>query len=160
MIHCIRLGLPLLALACSALAEEGRVSLVTNGKPSACIVIAKDGGGCVPFAAQELQLHLAKMSGAKLPIIKVGDATEAPLREVTKGKLAVLLGASVHASKLGMSADRLKADGFRIRTGDGWLAVVGRDDATHGTSFRWAPTGAGTLYGVYRVLEELGVRWF
>ena len=39
------------------------------------------------------------------------------------------------------------------------LVILGRDDP-EATPTSLASGSAGTLYGVYRVLEELGIRWF
>ncbi len=152
---------PFLVLAVvGARGQSAGVLLAVNGKPAACIVVSREAAGCIPYAARELQLHLKKMSGAELPIIEIGPHAGLPLRKITKGKIAILLGESAVTRRLGVTAAGLKPDGFRIRTGPGWLAIVGRDDAAYSWNFRWVPTSAGTLYGVYRLLEDLGVRWF
>jgi len=143
-----------------ALRGESSVPLTVGGKPVAAIVIARDAAGCVPFAAQELQTHVEKMSGAKLPLLRVDSDTRLPLPEVTSGKTAVLLGENAWTRHLGVSAAGLPSDSFRIRTGEGWVAIVGRDGPEYHWNFRWVPAAAGTLYGVYHLLEDLGIRWF
>ena len=136
------------------------VALVANRKPRAVIVIAERAAGCVPYAAQELLGHIEKISGARLPIRKVGEEEAASLQKIAAGRTAILLGESAYTRQLGLSSAAHKADGFRIETGPDRLVILGNDDDKFGVNFRWTPTSAGTLYGVYRLLERLGVRWF
>lgn len=143
--------------------QEGNstsVVLVANGDAKATIVIAEQAAGCVPVAARELRDHIERMSGARLPIAAVADKAATPLQEITAGKAAIMLGESAYTRQLGLTTAQCTADGFLIETGPARLVIMGRDDEKFGLNFRWAPASAGTLYGVYRLLEHLGVRWF
>ncbi len=133
------------------------LTLVDGGAAKATIVYAEDAAPCVPYAAQELALHIEKMSGATLPVRTLGPdgdlggSTEAPL---------IVLGDCPLARKLGDVPDDLPPDGFIIRTVENCLVIAGDDAPVFNVNYDWAPGSAGTLYGVYHLLMELGVRWF
>ena len=92
------------------------------------------------LAAEELQSVVEKISGAKLPIQRVGPA------DMPK-EPAILLGAALaRKAGLGKKIDELHKDGL--------LCTVERDSLV--LSGRRA---RGTLYAVYELLEELGCRW-
>ena len=48
------------------------VELVKDGKAAAVIVVGEKASTTEKFAAEDLQLHLEKMSGAKVPIVIEG----------------------------------------------------------------------------------------
>ncbi|MAF65280.1 MAG: hypothetical protein CMJ84_06435 [Planctomycetes bacterium] len=92
--------------------------LVENGQPRAEIVIAKDSPRSTRLAAHELQTSIEKISGAKLSITTKPDA-DVPVR--------IYVGASPHAEKLGVTADRLKHGAYRMVSGENWLVLIGED---------------------------------
>ena len=147
--------LPLLLAPILALAEPAEVMLVQGGQPRAAIVISAEPAGCVPYAARELQVHIEKMSGAVLPVVQVRSAADAP-----HDRALVLLGESACTRELGLLPDGLAPDGFRIRVAADRLVILGRDDPAFAVNFRFTPVSTGTLYGAYRLLERLGVRWY
>ena len=79
------------------------VQLVRDGHPQAQIVIAEHPPRMVSLAAQELQEHLRKISGAELPIVNEPDASlptldltvkpDHPLRQFTGAANAGRAGA-------------------------------------------------------------------
>ena len=119
------------------------MTLVRNGQPNCAIVIAADAGDQVKVGANDLQLYLSKMSGAKIPIttdpsvagnrIRIGVFGRAPVSD-WKGK------------RLGHDAFAIET---RNRKGGGTdLLLVGGDQR-------------GAQYAVYELLERfLGVRWY
>ena len=117
------------------------VTIAENGKSKYHIVIPV---GAIPserYAAEELQLYLEKMSGAKIPIVT--DTEKPSSREI-------LLGDNSRLAKLRAKIDfaTLGPDGFVLRTDGNRLIIAGGKPR-------------GTLNGVYTLLEEkLGMRWF
>lgn len=138
-----------------AVGQGAGVVLVRGGQPQAAIVVSARPAGCVAYAARELRDHVEKMSGAVLPLVHVSSAADAP-----RDRPLILLGESACTRELGLSADGLAPDGFRIRAAADRLVILGRDDPAFAPNFRFTPVSTGTLYGVYRLLEMLGVRWY
>ena len=92
--------------------------LAEHGKPRAQIVIAENAPRSTRLAADELQTHIQKISGATLPV------TTAPNPDV---QVHVYVGESEHTAKLGITVDGLKYGAYRITSGENWLALVGQD---------------------------------
>jgi len=136
------------------------ITLVENGEPKAIIIINKESSGVITYAAAELQTYLEKISGAKLPIIRIDNEKTSEIENLTSSKNLILLGENILTQKMGFSTKEFKPDGFRIITKDNFLIIIGKDDILFDINFDKIPASAGTLYGVYRLLEELGVRWF
>lgn len=112
------------------------VTLVTDGKPAATIVLPDKATRNEKLAAEELQTHIALISGATLPIAKAADGA------------AIVIGSAVAEPDL--DAIRAKSDdeaAFALRAGNNRIDLVGLSDD-------------GTLYAAYELLEQLGVRWF
>ena len=151
-------GLAILALvlcapaACLAgPAGGGSVTLVTDGKPMATIVMSDDADDVVKKAVADLQMYIEKMSGAKLPIVPssagvVGDV--------------ILVGRTPEVEKLIPELDDydLGHDGVVIRTLDGKLIITGQSDGWYHKDF--GPVECGTPNAVYTFLEHLGCRWY
>jgi hypothetical protein len=111
------------------------------GRSDYQIVVARAASPSVNYAAQELQSHLEKITGARLPII--ADTEPARAREILVGKSSRLdlLGVAVDWAALGR-------EGYVLRTVGERLVIAGGEPR-------------GTLYGVYDLLEDkLGCRWF
>ena len=111
----------LLCVSCvSASVREAHAEpwIVENGRPLAEIVIAKEPTRSARFGATELQSYIEKISGARLEIVS----------EPTKQNAnAIYVGESTPALQVGVNADGLKRDAFRIVSGANWLALVGND---------------------------------
>jgi hypothetical protein len=120
-------------------AEE--LVLVENGQSAYRIVVAADASPSTRHGAEELQMFLEQMTGARLPV--VAD-TEPP------GEQEIILGDNRHLRSLQVPVDfeELGHEGYVIRT-------VGRHLVIAGGALR------GNMYGVYGLLEDhLGCRWF
>ncbi|PWU09757.1 MAG: hypothetical protein C5B50_26865 [Verrucomicrobia bacterium] len=135
----------LLATACIFVVSSTRASsaltVAIKGKTGYRIVIATNAIPSERYAAEELQRYLAKISGAKLPIITDAERPK---------PCEIILGDNAHLHVLGLKcdSDKLGTDGFILRTDHNRLIVLGGKPR-------------GTLYAVYTLLEEkLGVRWF
>lgn len=126
------------------------VVLVKSGAPTATVVIAdkawKSKSGPEYDGAVELTNCVKLATGAALPIMP--DTTN-----VTGA--VILVGESRLTQEKGIGAADLPPEGFRVKTFDGGLAIVGRLPDKDGEG----PNGM--LWGVYDVIERfLGVRWY
>ncbi len=177
-----------IALILNAPSLLSAVDLVVKGQPVAEIVITAEAGSSLVLAAQELQRHLEKISGATLPIV-----TNLTANVATK----VYVGESEHTRKLGITLDDVKYDGFKVVAKDNWVVLAGREFSVaptmgqyaylntpqqrkiweEATGKKWrtpailssygglcegvyADDGTGSLYAVYDLLEQLGMRWY
>lgn len=154
---------------------ENSVTLVKDGKPEAVIAISANGNKTASFAAAELQKYIEQITGAKLPVLKIDDSITLKAF-ISQNKNVLLVGENKYAMELGLTAKDLKEDGYKIATKENTVIILGRDSGTpnpllqmcHMTDRLGNPKfnvdavigSMGTLYGTYRFLEELGVRWF
>ncbi|MEO6738947.1 MAG: DUF4838 domain-containing protein [Chthoniobacteraceae bacterium] len=133
--------------------SEAQVTLTSNGQPQAVILTKIGPLGSVTLAAQELQEHIQRMSGATLPIDVVGTEANYP------GKKFIYVGPSSAATAAGISTAGLDLEFYVIRTVGPNLYIVGRD----GGEDDWSDLTdcqPGTLLGTYHLLGEImGVRW-
>jgi uncharacterized protein DUF4838/cellulose/xylan binding protein with CBM9 domain/glycosyl hydrolase family 67 len=144
--------------------------IAKGGKAGVAIVIPLNAPEPVTFAAQELQKYLQEITGSKFEI-----TTDKPLN----GK-AIFLGEKL-GKNAGITLKGVARDGYIIKSVDGNLFIVGKDDSgaytdipaklkvvkkASFTKLRMLMSSSnwtferGTLYGVYRLLENFGVRWF
>ena len=152
----------ILSLVSSGADVANSVTLVHDGEPRAAIVVASDCPVVVRVAARDLREYVRRMSGATMPVVEVGRESDESLESLRRQQGVVLVGASRYTRELGLGAGR-RPDSFRITTRPGLLAIVGRDtciDDPGRASTGHAVGSAGTLHGVCRFLEGLGVRWF
>ena len=115
--------------------------LADGGQSAYRIVVADEASPSTRHAAEELQMFLQQMSGAKLPI--VSD------REPLAGQ-EIVLGDNAHLRQLGEQIDfpTLGREGYVLRAAGQRLVIAGGAQR-------------GNLYGVYGLLEDhLGCRWF
>jgi len=137
------MGLILVALFCAGQMADAQQKLVLseNGKSDYKIVISRNASPSEKHAADELQMFLEKIGGAKLPI--VDDAAQFSPKEIILGNNKHLEQANVK-----IDLDKLGKEGFTIKTkGDTLIIAGGRL--------------RGTMYGVYTFLEDyLGCRWY
>jgi hypothetical protein len=130
----------LLILGCGA-AAGGSIVLSSDGVSDYQIVVAAGADAQARAAADELALHLEKITGARLPIV----ADAGPLLN-----RAIHVGRNRHLPDLIGNIDMkaLGEEGFCIRTVGDHLVIVGAGKR-------------GVLNGVWDFLErELGCRWY
>jgi hypothetical protein len=130
-----------LAAAVAGRAGNGEAYLVRDGTAVAQIVLAAAATPVERSAAQELQQHIEKVSGATLPI--VAEATP-------KGGPRLLVGDTAASRKLVPEFDPASAeyDGIVLKTVGDELILTGHPQR-------------GALYAVYTYLEDtVGVRWW
>lgn len=92
--------------------------IVERGQPQAEIVIGDNPTRSARLGASELQTYLKKISGAQLNIVTTPTASH-PIK--------IFVGESDAAREAGVNADGLPRDAFHIRSGPGWLALIGND---------------------------------
>ena len=141
----------ILALATQASSKSSpSVPIVEGGRVRATIIMGEGGSQAYRYAASELQKYLRQLSGAELRIILDSQITALPKHQTlifVGGPAINPIIASV-AEKLGLNLNSLKPGGFVIRTSGvkdhPAVIVAGRD-------------GFSTMYGVYDLVERLGV---
>jgi len=120
-------------------AESPAVCLVREGKPLAALVLPAEPHEDERLAAEELHVHLEKMTGANLPIVS-GQPPEG-LVPVRIG-LALVPDAEARIRK---QSNDPAAFSLTVRPGSVELAGLSPE---------------GTLFAAYELLEQLGVRWY
>jgi len=129
-------------LAAPAAQPTGLV-LVEEGAAKSVIVADPAVSPSEQWAVSELQTHLEQISGAKLGTLAPDD-----LPRVRLAGGMIVVGART-AAKVApeVKLDGLGDEGFVIKVAGNRLIVAGGEKR-------------GTLYGVYALLERLGVRWW
>jgi hypothetical protein len=130
-------------LSLPVIAQQAPLTIVENGVARCVIVAGPTLSPAEQFAVQELQNFIAQMSGAKLQVIRPGQAPsgEKPRAWLVVGK------AAVEARHPGFDLKSLGSEGFAIKTSGDDLIIAGSETR-------------GTLYGVYGFLDSLGCRWW
>ena len=117
------------------------VTLVSQGNPTAQIVISKTASDQIKNAANILSQYIELATGAKIPIL-----TEDKLAQYHKG-FAVHVGQTEFSLRQNILPKGLDDDGFVIVSKGQSIIILGSSDY-------------GTEFGVYDFLEQyVGVRW-
>ena len=128
-----------------------QVKLTENGQALAEIILPAESPWLLHYAAQELQTHLQKLSGAEFALV-----------EKSSGKLPIYLGEKA-ALEAGLSIDGLPGDGFLISVSKNAIHIAGRDNPSRKPigffHLFYDETKRGTLLGVYQFLEKFGILW-
>ncbi|MCX6880297.1 MAG: DUF4838 domain-containing protein [Verrucomicrobia bacterium] len=185
----LRMMVLLGALGAGATAMAVEHTLAVDGQPRATIVTAKNPTPSARLASYELRYHIARISGAVLPIVSDGEKVVGP---------CLYVGESTATRDLGLHVADLKPQEYLIRFIPQGIVLLGRDwrdtpenraEAGRGTNWEttlagWrqvidysAATGdrsgkdrielpgifdeQGTCYAAYDFLERCcGVRWY
>jgi len=141
----------ILGLAAPAFCRSTPSLLVAEGgKARAAIVLDRSANASYQYAASQLQEYLRKLSGVEIRIIPDSQISAQPRPEtlIFVGGQEINPAIGPIAKKLALNLDTLKAGGFVIKTGrvkDHPAVVIGGQD------------GFSTMYGVYDLVERLGV---
>lgn len=148
-------ALSLLAVAVLAVGASG-MTLVREGEPVSIIVTGNNPVPVQRMAAEELQYHLKKMTGAVVPVIAEKDLVETDA-------VLILLGQSDLLKSKGIDTTQLPRETFIVKTIDNALVLAGEDGGDRNPykeTFDSSRVRAGTLFAVYDILQDqLGVRW-
>jgi len=133
-------------------------TLVRDGKAVATIVTGEDPIELIRYAVQELNDHIERATGTKLPVLKA-SAVKRPSATL------VLVGPSRFTQAMGIDPMKLPTEGYIVRATSNRLALIGRDEehkypnrTVSDPMFRQVKPG--TLWAVYAFLEKImGVKW-
>jgi len=150
--------------------EDRTLVLTRAGKPAASIVVARQPTRAAWFAAAELQYHIEKISGARLPIVPEGVKIEGT---------RILMGESAATRVRGLTDSGFEPQEYLIRFAPNTLVLMGRDEPEPAVPVPWGDEITGrdepqpaaepppffdeqaTCYAVYDFLERhCGVRWY
>lgn len=133
----------------------GGVTIVSDGRPRAALVVGPEPTPTESLAAEEIRWHIRRMSGAELPVVA------SHIARPPEGIVPIYIGRA--AGAVGIDAGELTLEHYRVVTGPDWIAVAGRDGSRServDDPLRIATVQPGTLFGVYHLLDDvLGVRW-
>ena len=116
----------------------GQTVIVQDGEARASLVLAAQPTTKETRAADELQMHISRMSGAVLPIVtSVKESTGIPI---------YIGSAAPPAERKKLNAHSQDNGALRVHVTPKAVYLVGNTDE-------------GTLYAVYTLLYDLGVRW-
>lgn len=133
----LRMMVLLGALGAGAAAMAVEHPLAVDGQPRATIVTAKNPTPSARLAAYELRHHIARISGAVLPIVSDGEKVGGP---------CLYVGESVATRDLGLHVADLKPQEYLIRFVPRGIVLLGRD--WRDTPENRAEAGRPTEYGV------------
>ncbi len=102
-----------------AIAFAGEFLLTKDGHPAATIVLAAEPSPAAGFAAAELQYHIAKITGALLPVVADNVPVQGP---------RVYVGESEATKRLGLRMTQFQKQEYCIRFFPNALVLMGRDD--------------------------------
>ena len=147
-----------------------QVTLVDKGQPRAVLVIPEQAIPEEKIAAEEIQLHIERMSGAKLAIVTPGQ--EQGLAAVRIGRAAPpSLAQRLGQATKDQSAFVLKVDASEIA----FTGLINDEEAAmlhelfkqpvrqlrnQLREIGYTDQGKGTTIAAYELLEQLGVRWY
>jgi hypothetical protein len=142
-----------LALVVSLASFASALTLVRDGKPVSIIVTGDEPTPAQQKAAEELQYHLQRMSGALVPIVAEKDLGD------TNDTL-ILVGQSAKLGAMGIDTSKLEKETFIVKTTNGTLILAGEDGGSVRAPYDSSRVRTGTLFAVYDLLQDqLGVRW-
>ncbi len=141
----------------SARTSKGGMTVIQQKQARAAIVVADSASEVAMYAAEELQFHVEKATGVRLPLLRESEVTADLYPH------CLYIGATQAAEKLGIRPPSSVPDGYRMQSIDNNLYIVAEEKETSpGWWVLLSPRTPcrGTLYGVYGLLKKhLGVRW-
>lgn len=128
------------------------VTIGADAKPAVTLVTADQPEDSIRYAASELAGHIAKAIGSRPEIV-----TESAAPSAKDGHPRIFLGDTRFARKAGIKVGALATETCAIRTVGKDLCIAGSDGPGAALDEN---TSAGTLFGIYEVLDRyFGVRW-
>jgi hypothetical protein len=162
--------LALIVCLVTARSAVAQVTLVQSGEAKAVLVVPADAIPDETIAAEELQAHIAQMSGATLAIVRPGEEA---------GRTPIRIGRAAPedlARKL--AAATRDASAFVLTVDAQGIAFTGLIDPDYAKQIHavfqlpvrqrreeirklaYTDQGRGTTIAAYELLEQLGVRWY
>ena len=141
-----------LSLVLCYMSALSAVTLVSDGKAKAVVVLPDEALPVQNLAAEELVYHITKATGAQLPVYAESKAPAA--------ENFVYIGPCRKTAAAGIDHKKLAPAEFRILAQGNKLFICGSDNNSGRIGSSWAAVRHGTLWGVYDLLRtELGIRW-
>lgn len=112
--------LALLVLGAATAACAGTFALTRDGRPAATIVLSDNPSPAAGFAAAELQYHIYKITGARLPVVADDTPVAGP---------CLLVGESTRTRKLGLRRQDFADQEHCLRFLPDTVIIMGRDDS-------------------------------
>ncbi|OGV49868.1 MAG: hypothetical protein A2017_13410 [Lentisphaerae bacterium GWF2_44_16] len=136
-----------------AVSGESTVTIVKDKSPKAAIIVPEKTIDVEKLAAAELQHHIMKATGVKLPVY---NEKEQP----ADFKSFIYIGNCKKTSEAGIKTSELAPSGYIIKIVDNNLFLAGKDRVRKDVGNLFSADWQGTLFAVYDLLEnEMGVRW-
>ena len=154
-----------LALFAALAGESLALDLVKDGQAASAIVIPKDWLQWQKLAAEELQYHFRKMSGATVPVFTEDKVEEKP------GQALILVGQGERVTALGVDTAKMRPASYAMKVSGNTLILAGEDGTqvdrlrkprAEGLPppFFFYGVRLGSLYAVYDLLDkQFGCRW-
>jgi len=137
----------LLFVSTQSIGYAETLQLVHNGETQSAIVVAQAPTSSVRLAARELQNWLAKISGAKVPILSEDKVPPRTYQSL------ILVGDTKATAKRDLQSNEFELEEIRIRTFPNTLILIGDDERPDELRLY------GTLWAVELFVEQyLGVR--
>jgi len=147
--HLAHAVIPLVVLML-ATAAHGETTLVADGQARAIIIVRAEPSPVAEYAAEELAYHVERATGVALPVYAEDAAPDEPGARIH-------VGATQAAFEAGIDVEALDEEEAVLLTVGEALFIVGDDGDADALALT---TRAGTLWGVYELLErDLGVVW-
>lgn len=143
--------LAIIIMISSSLFAMAQVTVVTEGKAGAVVVLADQPTKTAKYASDELVKHIRLATGVTLAVIPESKVTENP-------NTRIYIGETETALRYGIDANRLPRETYVLRSVGNDLFIVGKED--EGDPLNQRNPNVGTLFGTYEFLEKyVGVRW-
>ena len=113
-------AMAILSMAWSLQAADRPLTLVKEGQPTSIILIPAAPNQAAAFGAQELQLHIRKITGADVPIVTDRD-------KIDDGKVQILVGESRATRALGITAKEYQPQEYSLQTKGNAIVLLGYD---------------------------------
>ncbi len=164
------LTIVILAIILPNISQAEELKLVSDSKPTAKIVLPDKPVKAEKLAAEELNEHIALITGTRLPVIQEKNAGAGP---------NIYLGKTRKAAQNRLDPQKFKEQEYAIKFIPDGILIIGRDKTDQGTfKYRFTDKKSGlqyydcrtwpdwwdekgTLDAVYYFLKNYcGVRWF
>lgn len=153
----ILLGL-MVMLVMSGCMNQSQTAIVKDKISNAGIIIDSTATKSAQFASMELQYHLEKITGTKIPIINDPSKVKGP---------RIFVGESAFTRERGYRNSDFKNQEYLVSVKGDTVILIGRDkedfeklDYKDYKTFPNIWDECATCYAVYDFLERLGVRWY
>lgn len=134
------------------------VDLVKNGTPAATIIIDSNATRSANLAAHELQFHIEKVTGVKIPINSKFEGTD---------NTKIFIGESQATKEMEFLNQNFLNQEYMVKVDEKSIILLGKDKDDRRpfnyNDFKTFPDifdEIGTCYAVYDFMEKLGIRWY